>query len=77
MYFRPSHEFEDCLFNINGNSPLIDYYLYNHNARKINPETLVQHANITSLPPLNATTYKDVIKDSLKNIKKIEKELKE
>lgn len=60
-----------------GHSPLVDYYLYNNNARKINnSETLIQHANVTSLPPLNAPTYDDLINDSLKSIKKIEKEFK-
>jgi hypothetical protein len=71
-------EFDDALFNLFGNSPLVEYYLYTKNARKINKsETLVQHANVTKLPPLNAVTYDDIIKESVKNIKKIENKYKE
>ena len=38
---------------------------------------MIQHANVTKLPPLNAVTYDDLIKESVKNIKKIEKNYKE
>jgi len=37
----------------------------------------VQHPYITALPALNSVTYSDVIKQELKAIKKLEKELKE
>ena len=57
---------------------LVEYYLFNHNSRKINNiETLINHPNIIRLPPLNAPTYDDVINESMKNIKKIENELKQ
>ena len=62
---------------MNGHSPLIDCYLYYHNSKKINKaDTLVNHATVVGLPPLNAQTYKDVIKESVKAIRKIEKDIK-
>lgn len=54
-----SHFMEETLFNIYGHSPLVEYYLYNQNARKINTtETLIQHKFVAELPPLNAPTYR-------------------
>ena len=66
------------MFDLYGNSPLVEYYLYNNKGRKINNAvTLVQHPYISELPPLNSITYNDVIKEELKTIKKLEIELKE
>ena len=71
-------EFDNSLFDLYGHSPLVEYYLYNNKGRKINNAvTLVQHPYITELPALNSVTYNDVIKQELKAIKKLEKELKE
>lgn len=54
-----SHLFEESLFDLYGHSPLVEYYLYNNKARKINTtETLIQHQFVASLPPLNAPTYR-------------------
>ena len=54
-----SHIIEETLFDIYGHSPLVECYLYNQNARKINTsETLIQHQFVKSLPPLNAPTYR-------------------
>lgn len=51
--------------------------MYYHNSRKINKaDTLVNHATVVGLPPLNTQTYKDVIKESVKAIRKIEKDIK-
>jgi len=51
--------FEETLFDTYGHSPLVEYYLYNHKAKKINrTETLIQHQFVSSLPPLNAVTYR-------------------
>ncbi|RNA40959.1 hypothetical protein BpHYR1_044482 [Brachionus plicatilis] len=70
-------EYENCLFDLYGKSPLVELYLYNFNAQKINnAETLIRHSRIIELPPLNAPTYRDLIDESVKNIRKIEKELK-
>lgn len=65
------------MFDIYGKSPLVELYLHNFNAqKKNNTETLIRHPRIVELPPLNSPTYKDLIDQSVKNIKKIEKELK-
>ncbi|CAF0710229.1 unnamed protein product [Brachionus calyciflorus] len=70
-------EYESCLFDLFGKSPLVELYLYNYNASKINnAETYIRHSRIIELPPLNAPTYNDLINESIKNIKKIEKEMK-
>ena len=69
---------QNSLFNINGHSPLVDCYLYHHNSRKIDKaDILVQHATVVGFPPLNAPTYNDVIRSSLRTVKKIEKNLKQ
>ncbi len=68
---------QSSLFNLNGHSPLVECYLHNKKARQINkPDILVQHACVMELPPLNATTYNDVIRSSVTAIKKIERNLK-
>ena len=47
-------------------------------ARKINKtETLISHANVLKLPPVNSKTYDQVIKESVKNIHKIEGNMKQ
>lgn len=70
-------QFENYLFDLYGHSPLVDCFMYNQNLLKINTaETLVQHPLVVQLPPLNAPTYKDVIVDSLKTSKQIEKDYK-
>jgi hypothetical protein len=66
------------LFDLFGHSPLVEFYLYNQKARKINkPEILIQHPSITEFPPVHSKTYEQVIKESLKRIKKLEKEIKQ
>ncbi len=78
LFDRKGPEFDNSLFDLYGHSPLVEYYLYNNKGRKINNAvTLVQHPYITELPALTAMTYNDVIKQELKAIKKIERELKE
>jgi hypothetical protein len=78
VFDRKGPEFDNSLFDLYGHSPLVEYYLYNNKGRKINNAvTLVQHPYITELPALSAMTYNDVIKQELKAIKKLEKELKE
>jgi len=72
-----SHNINMSLFNLNGHSPLIEFFFYSHKARKVNkPDVLVQHASVVDLPPLDSIKYNDVIRSSLTAIKKIEKELK-
>ena len=59
--------FEETLFDTYGHSPLVEYYLYNHKAKKINrTETLIQHQFVSSLPPLNAVTYRVTAFSNLK-----------
>lgn len=73
-----SHDIQSSLFNINGHSPLIEYFLNNNKSKKTNKsDVLVQHGTVIDLPPLNAPTYDSVIKTSVKAIKKIEKDIKE
>jgi hypothetical protein len=70
-------KFENYLFDLYGHSPLVDCFMYDQNLLKINTaETLIQHPLVVQLPPLNAPTYDDVIVDSLKKTKKIEKDFK-
>jgi len=62
------------LFDVRGSCPLVSHYLKMKNldvdaGQKVN----VRRSEMKNLPPLDAPTYKDVIKDTYKTIKNIEK----
>ncbi|XP_067933281.1 protein FAM227A-like [Watersipora subatra] len=62
------------LFDVRGVCPLVSHYMKSQNmetdaGKKIN----VTRSELKNLPPLDAPTYRDVIKDTFKTIKNIEK----
>ena len=63
---------ESNLFDLNGHSPLVDYFLYKNAFNKSSIyENVLTMSSVSSLPPLNTPTYHDVIVDSLKLTRKL------
>ena len=61
-------------FDVRGSCPLVTHYLRSKNlevdaGQRVN----VTRSELRNLPPLDAPTYRDVIKDTFKTIKTIEK----
>ncbi|EDV28242.1 uncharacterized protein TRIADDRAFT_53657 [Trichoplax adhaerens] len=67
-------EFEKSIFNIHGHSPLVEQYMRMKQLRKSNhPVVYIHRTDINKLPPVDALTYQDVIKDSRNTAHAIEK----
>jgi hypothetical protein len=63
---------ENSMFDLNGHSPLVDYFLYKNAFNKQSTyENLLTHSQITSMPSADAPTYRDVIINSLGITKKL------
>lgn len=61
-------------FDVRGSCPLVTHYLRSKNlevdaGQRVN----VTRSELKNLPPLDAPTYRDVIRDTFKTIKSIEK----
>ncbi|XP_062508246.1 protein FAM227B-like isoform X2 [Corticium candelabrum] len=60
-------EFDRSLFNVNGHSPLVAYYLSVMRAsRDTEVLQLMQRTEITKLPPLDSKTYSSLVRESMK-----------
>ncbi|XP_076458309.1 protein FAM227A-like [Babylonia areolata] len=71
-------DFLKAAFNINGRSPLVAHFLRMRNLTSdMNLVVRIQRTEIDNLPPLDAPTYQDVIKQSSKTVKTIEKQFQE
>ncbi|XP_022312836.1 protein FAM227A-like isoform X1 [Crassostrea virginica] len=67
-----------CVFNINGQSPLVAHYMKMKGLQYDAGEDIrVQRTEIQNLPPLDAPTYRDVIRESFKKAREIEKQYDE
>lgn len=62
------------LFDIKGSCPLVSHYLKSYDLAADAGERIhVNRTEMKNLPPLDAPTYRDVIRDTFKTIKTIEK----
>lgn len=63
------------VFNINGQSPLVAHYMKMKGLQYDAGEDIrIQRTEIQNLPPLDAPTYRDVIRESFKKAREIEKQ---
>ncbi|XP_055874985.1 protein FAM227A-like isoform X2 [Biomphalaria glabrata] len=68
-------DFVKLVFNTEGHSPLVSHFLKSSGLHRNAGQTIrIQRIEIDHLPPLDATTYKDVISESSKKIKKMKKD---
>ncbi|XP_028413192.1 protein FAM227A-like [Dendronephthya gigantea] len=69
-------EFQKVVFDLHGQSPLVKHFLQNKRlAKDSGTSILVQRTEIDKLPPINAPTYSDVIKESLKSSHNLERQI--
>ncbi|CAH1795360.1 unnamed protein product, partial [Owenia fusiformis] len=63
------------IFNIHGQSPLVAHFLRMKNLiDDAGTHVKVQRTIVENLPPLNTPTYRDIMKESYKNVRHIEKQ---
>ncbi|CAB3980719.1 Hypothetical predicted protein [Paramuricea clavata] len=75
-YVGKGPEFQKVVFDLHGQSPLVKHFLQNKRlAKDSGTSILVQRTEIDKLPPINAPTYRDVIKESLKSSHELEKQI--
>ena len=75
-YAGKGPEFQKVVFDLHGQSPLVKHFLQNKRlAKDSGTSILVQRTEIEKLPPINAPTYRDIIKDSLKSSHELEKQI--
>lgn len=80
LKIRPGPNFEECYLDTMGQSPLVEYYMYTQNARTVrNAQILVRHSHMLPKADYNHQnpTYDEIVQNSYKIIKKMEKELNE
>ncbi|XP_061167796.1 protein FAM227A-like [Saccostrea echinata] len=71
-------DYVKSVFNINGQSPLVVHFLRMKGLQyDAGTDVLVQRTEIQNLPPLDAPTYRDVIRESFKKARDIEKQYDE
>lgn len=71
-------DFMRTAFNVEGKSPLVAHFLYMKGLRKDAGQLVwIQRVEVENLPSLDAPTYKDLIGESSKTIRKIEKNFQE
>ncbi|XP_021344572.1 protein FAM227B-like [Mizuhopecten yessoensis] len=80
-FYKESHpacrgpDFRRSLFNIHGQSPLLAHFLRMRNISQEGGMVVrVRRTELENLPALDAPTYKELIKDSFKRVREIEKE---
>lgn len=70
--------FTKGVFNTYGQSPLVAHFLRVNNLQiDAGLHARVQRTELQSLPPLGATTYSDVIQESFKSVRELDKKYKE
>ncbi|XP_028935037.1 protein FAM227A isoform X1 [Ornithorhynchus anatinus] len=70
-------EFGRSLFNLYGNSPLVQHFLQTHQAElKVGWNILVSRTEITKTIPESSPTYADVIRQALRNLKQLDHDVK-
>ncbi|XP_078691384.1 protein FAM227A-like isoform X2 [Branchiostoma floridae x Branchiostoma belcheri] len=66
-------DFAHAVFNIHGNSPLVARFLQQQNLeQRAGTNVLVRRTQVTRLPPMEAQTYSDVVKDGYKSVRQLE-----
>ncbi|XP_070187081.1 protein FAM227B-like isoform X5 [Littorina saxatilis] len=71
-------DFLKAAFNLNGRSPLVAHFLRMRNlTADMNLVVRIQHTEIDNLPPIDAPTYQDVIKQSSRTVGTIGKQFQE
>ncbi|CAG2215546.1 unnamed protein product [Mytilus edulis] len=67
--------FSRCSFNINGQSPLLSHYMYmKHLQYDSGQNVRVTRTEMENLPPLDTPTYREVIKESFKNVRNMQRQ---
>lgn len=70
--------FTRCSFNLNGQSPLFSHFLYmKHLQYDCGQNVRITRTELENLPPLDTPTYREIIKESFKNVRNMQQQYEE